>query len=59
MIDLIFTFLIIPVAIYFYLSFLPEGKKMFVYITGWVILFEIIEFFFHQKGRYRQEFCVM
>jgi hypothetical protein len=49
-IDLIFTFLIIPVAIYFYLSFLPEGKKMYVYITGWVILFEIIEFFFHQKG---------
>lgn len=23
---------------------------MFVYITGWAILFEIIEFFFHQKG---------
>jgi hypothetical protein len=49
-IDLIFTFLIIPVAIYFYLSFLPEGKKWIVYIAGWVALFTLVEFFFHQRG---------
>jgi hypothetical protein len=49
-IDLIFSLLIVPVAIYFYLHFLPEGKKQIIYIAGWVSLFTMIEVFFHRKG---------
>lgn len=49
-IDLVFTFFIIPVVIMIYLRFFPEGNKKYLYVAGWSAYFAFIEFIFYKRG---------
>ncbi|WML49360.1 CBO0543 family protein [Neobacillus sp. PS3-34] len=50
LIELVFSFFIIPVVIMIYLRYLPKGKKILVYIGIWVAYFSFLEFLFVKKG---------
>ncbi|OIJ17238.1 hypothetical protein BKP37_01670 [Anaerobacillus alkalilacustris] len=50
LIDLTFTFLIVPVVIMIFLQYYPKGKKQILYIFVWVVYFSSIEWLFVKKG---------
>jgi len=50
-IDLTFSFIIIPIIIMIYLRFFPvKTKNRVLYISIWFALFTIVEFVFQKKG---------
>ncbi|MEO2078418.1 MAG: CBO0543 family protein [Bacillus sp. (in: firmicutes)] len=49
-IELVFTFFIIPVVIMIYLQYFPKGKKGIIYIVVWIAYFSIIEYLFYKRG---------
>ncbi len=55
LIDLVFSFFIIPVVIMIFLRFYPYGKKKFLYITCWIIYFTFLEYLFLKKGLFLYE----
>lgn len=55
LIELVFSFFIIPVVIMIYLRYLPKGKKILVYIGIWVAYFSFLEFLFVKKGLFIYE----
>ncbi|RSD25487.1 CBO0543 family protein [Mesobacillus subterraneus] len=49
--DITFSFIIIPTLLMIYLRYTPkELKWKFAYIIAWVSLFTIVEFLFNKKG---------
>lgn len=54
-IDLVFTFFIIPVVIMIFLRYFPEGNKKYPYLIGWVAYFAFIEFLFYKRGLFIYE----
>lgn len=50
LIDLAFSFFIVPVVIMIYLQYYPKGKKQFVYVLAWVLYFSFLEYLFYLKG---------
>ncbi|WGG46923.1 CBO0543 family protein [Rossellomorea sp. DA94] len=55
LIDLVFTFFIIPVVIMIYLRYFPYRKKKTVYVSSWIVYFTFIEYLFHKKGLFLYE----
>lgn len=55
LIEIAFSFFIVPIVIMIYLRYYPIGKKQFIYISIWVTYFTIIEFLFHKKGLFVYE----
>lgn len=49
-IELTFTFFIVPVAFMIYLRYFPQGKRKYLYVGIWVAYFSIIEYLFFKKG---------
>ncbi|WP_079509226.1 CBO0543 family protein [Mesobacillus jeotgali] len=50
-IDLVFSFIIIPIVIMIYLDHIPASFKLkILYGTGWIILFTVIEYLFQKTG---------
>jgi hypothetical protein len=52
LISIIFTLIIIPIAIMFYLQYYPNGKKQVLYIFTWVAYFTSMEFLFSRLGMF-------
>ncbi|BCB02749.1 CBO0543 family protein [Bacillus sp. KH172YL63] len=50
LIELVFTFFIIPVVIMIFLRFFPSGKKTALYLLCWILYFTFLEFLFYKKG---------
>ncbi len=50
LIDIAFTFLIVPVVIMIYLRYYPNGKKQYLYVGIWISYFTVIEYLFYKKG---------
>ncbi|MCA1060730.1 hypothetical protein LCL96_17470 [Rossellomorea aquimaris] len=55
LIELVFTFFIIPVVIMIFLRYYPYGKKKWLYLTCWITYFTFLEFLFHKKGLFLYE----
>ncbi|AST92405.1 MULTISPECIES: CBO0543 family protein [Sutcliffiella] len=54
-IDISFTFIIVPIVLMIYLRYYPEGKKQFLYLAVWIAYFTIIEYIFYKKGLFIYE----
>jgi len=50
LIEISFSFFIIPVVIMIYLQHFPEKKHKLIYIGVWIAYFSFIEFLFHRRG---------
>lgn len=55
LIEIAFSFFIIPVVLMVYLQYFPQGKKKFIYLGVWVGYFTFIEFLFEKKGLFIYE----
>ncbi|MDZ5471506.1 CBO0543 family protein [Bacillus sp. 31A1R] len=55
LIELTFTFFIVPVVIMIYLRYYPTGKRQFFYLAAWIIYFSFIEFLFEKRGLFVYE----
>lgn len=55
LIDITFSFFIVPVVIMIYLRYYPKGKKQYLYIGIWIAYFTIIEYLFYKKGLFIYE----
>ena len=49
-IEVTFTFFILPVIIMVYLKYFPTGKKKFLYVGVWISFFSFLEYIFFKKG---------
>ncbi|MCT8136710.1 hypothetical protein H1D32_02450 [Anaerobacillus sp. CMMVII] len=50
LIELTFTFFIVPVVLMIFLQYYPKGKKQIVYLAAWVAYFSFLEYLFVKKG---------
>ncbi|WP_284645779.1 CBO0543 family protein [Paenibacillus silviterrae] len=50
LIDIAFSFFIVPVVLMIYLQYYPKGSKQFFYVSMWVAYFTFIEYLFYLKG---------
>jgi hypothetical protein len=50
LIELVFTFFIIPITLYIYLQYYPKGIKKYLYIGAWVAYFTLMEFLSRRLG---------
>jgi hypothetical protein len=51
LIEITFTFFIVPVVLMIYLQYFPkEKKRKYIYLCIWVAYFSVIEFLFEKKG---------
>ncbi|UFT98487.1 hypothetical protein KO561_14965 [Radiobacillus kanasensis] len=55
LIELTFSFVIVPVVIMIYLRYYPKGKKQFIYLAIWIAYFTVIEYLFFKKGLFVYE----
>jgi hypothetical protein len=55
LIDITFTFFIMPVVIMIFLRFYPKGRKQYLYLCGWIAYFTVIEYLFYKKGLFIYE----
>jgi len=55
LIDITFTFIIVPTVIMIYLRYYPAGKKQLAYIAIWAAYFTSIEWLFYKKGLFLYE----
>ncbi|SET57034.1 hypothetical protein SAMN05216389_11529 [Oceanobacillus limi] len=55
LIDITFTFIIVPVVIMIYLRYYPTGRKQFLYMAIWIAYFTVIEYLFYRKGLFIYE----
>jgi hypothetical protein len=56
LIEITFTFFIIPVVLMIYLQYFPTGKrKKYIYLGIWVTYFSVLEFLFQKKGLFLYE----
>ncbi|MEH7332988.1 CBO0543 family protein [Neobacillus drentensis] len=55
LIDLTFSFLIVPVVIMIFLRYYSKGKKQFLYLAIWIAYFTAIEYLFYKKGLFIYE----
>lgn len=56
LIDIVFTFFIVPVVIMIYLQYFPKRKgNKFLYLSIWVAYFSVLEFLFEKKGLFIYE----
>ncbi|MGD6896249.1 CBO0543 family protein [Bacillus infantis] len=55
LIELAFTFFVLPVVLMIYLRFYPKGKKSFAYIAIWIAYFTALEYVFYKKGLFIYE----
>ena len=55
LIELTFTFFILPVVLMIYLRYFPKGKKKFVYLAAWIAYFTFLEYLFYKKGLFIYE----
>ncbi|RSK28834.1 hypothetical protein EJF36_19215 [Bacillus sp. HMF5848] len=55
LIEVTFTFLIVPVVLIIYLQHYPTGKKKYLYILIWILYFTVIEILFMKKGLFIHE----
>ncbi|TCN19768.1 CBO0543 family protein [Mesobacillus foraminis] len=55
LIDLTFSFIIVPVVIMIFLRYYPKGKKRFFYMGIWITYFTILEYLFYKKGLFIYE----
>ncbi|WP_102261180.1 CBO0543 family protein [Mesobacillus jeotgali] len=56
LIEIAFTFLIVPVVLMIYLEYFPKGKfKGTLYVMIWVAYFSVIEILFQAKGLFVYE----
>lgn len=49
-IELIFTFIIVPILMMIYLQYFPTTKKKYLYVGVWITSFSVIEYFCSIKG---------
>ncbi|SFB13224.1 MULTISPECIES: CBO0543 family protein [unclassified Bacillus (in: firmicutes)] len=54
-IDLVFSYFIIPVIIMIYLRFFPTGRRKYIYLVAWIAYFSVIEWLFAKKGLFVYE----
>lgn len=56
LIEITFTFFIVPVVFMLYLQYFPTGKrKKYIYLGVWVVYFSVIEVLFERKGLFIYE----
>jgi hypothetical protein len=56
LIEITFTFFIVPVVLMIYLQYFPkENKKKYLYLGIWVVYFSVIEILFEKKGLFIYE----
>lgn len=56
LIEVTFTFFIVPVVLMVYLQYFPDGKKKrLIYLSVWIAYFSVIEFLFEKKGLFIYE----
>lgn len=49
-IDIAFSFIIVPIVLMMYLRYYPNGRKKYIYLAVWIGYFTVIEYLFHVKG---------
>lgn len=54
-IDLAFSYFIIPVIIMIYLRFFPTDRRKYIYLFAWITYFSVIEWLFSKKGLFVYE----
>ncbi|WP_409252586.1 CBO0543 family protein [Bacillus sp. SCS-153A] len=50
LIELTFSFIILPVVLMMYLRYYPNGKNSVIYIAAWVAYFTFLEYIFYKRG---------
>lgn len=50
LIELAFSFIILPVVLMIYLRYYPNGKKSVIYIAAWIAYFTFLEYLFFKRG---------
>jgi hypothetical protein len=56
LIEITFTFFIVPVVLMIYLQYFPKSKKkQWLYLAIWVLYFSVIEILFEKKGLFIYE----
>ncbi|GAA0338056.1 hypothetical protein GCM10008967_30420 [Bacillus carboniphilus] len=55
LIEIAFSFFIVPIVLMIYLRYYPAGKKQYVYVSIWIAYFTSIEYLFHKKGLFPYE----
>jgi hypothetical protein len=55
LIEISFTFFIVPVVIMIYLQYFPKGNRKYLYVGIWVAYFSFIEYLFEKKGLFVYE----
>jgi hypothetical protein len=50
LIDITFSFFIIPVIIMIYLRYQPSGGKLIIYTSIWIVYFSFLEYIFWKRG---------
>ncbi|WP_328590391.1 CBO0543 family protein [Niallia taxi] len=55
LIEITFSFFIIPVVLIIYLQYYPRRKKRFIYMGVWIAYFSFIEVLFEKKGLFIYE----
>jgi hypothetical protein len=55
LIEITFSFFIVPVVLMIYLQYFPEGNKKYIYLSVWVAYFSFIEYLFEKKGLFIYE----
>jgi hypothetical protein len=55
LIELTFSYFILPIVIMIYLRFYPLGKKKFVYSLIWIAYFTFLEYIFYKRGLFIYE----
>ncbi len=53
--EIIYSFIIIPLMIIVYLRFFPSGWKGAIYIVVWIFAFWLIEFDFSHRGKFHYD----
>ncbi|WP_042355884.1 CBO0543 family protein [Bacillus rubiinfantis] len=55
LIEIAFSFFILPVVLLIYLQYFPKGYKKYLYVGIWIAYFSLIEYLFMKKGLFIYE----
>jgi hypothetical protein len=55
LIELTFSFFVLPIVLIMYLRYYPSGKKSFLYVSVWVAYFTFLEYLFFKRGLFIYE----
>jgi hypothetical protein len=55
LIEIAFSFFVVPIALIIYLQYFPKKKSKFVYVGVWISYFSALEFIFYKKGLFVYE----